>query len=161
MSAGPKQTFQKHQSPFSLLDPTCTAVTQTVRSNLLPVKDPSISWWGPHQLSAGPKQTFRKQQSLLSILDLTYTATHRCHTDCLIQLVPSERPFNLVVQAESKLFGTSNPRFEFEIHVAGARVCKLKANFSETTIPVFNSDPSCWLQAESKLIRNSNPRFQF
>ena len=94
-------------------------VTQTVRSNLFPVKDPSISLWGPHQLPASPKQTFRKQQSPFSMLDPTYTGTHRCHADCSIQLVPCERPFNLTV-------GTSPV------------ACKPKANFPETTIPVFN-----------------------
>ena len=61
----------------SNLHPTCTAVTQTVRSNLFPVKDPSISLWGPHQLPASPKQTFRKQQSPFSILDPTLAPLSR------------------------------------------------------------------------------------
>ena len=133
LPASPKQTFQKQQSPFSILDPTYT-VTQNVRSNLFPVKDPSISLWGPHQLPASPKQTFWKQQSPFSILDPTCTAVTQT------QLVPSERPFNFTV-------GTSPV------------ACKPKANFPETTIPIFNFRSNlhrCHADSTPELLRVMN-----
>ena len=66
---------------------------------------------------------------------------HRCHADCSIQLVTSERPFNLMV-------GTSPV------------VCKPKANFPETTIPVFNFRSNlhcCHADCSIQLVTSERP----
>ena len=54
LTVGPRVTQNVRSNLFPVKDPSIslwgpprTAVTQTVRSNLFPVKDPSISLWGP------------------------------------------------------------------------------------------------------------------